>query len=74
MTASIEDATRLAQGATADVYAWGDGRVLKLFYERTPMHANEVLATSIAHQAGLPVPALLSELIEVAQGEGIARP
>jgi tRNA A-37 threonylcarbamoyl transferase component Bud32 len=66
-----ENATQLAQGTTADVYAWGDGRVLKLFHERVPIHANEVAATRVAHEAGLPVPAVLSELIEVNQREGI---
>jgi tRNA A-37 threonylcarbamoyl transferase component Bud32 len=66
-----ENATRLARGATADVYAWGDGRILKLFHERVPIHANEISATRVAHEAGLPVPAVLSELIEVDQREGI---
>jgi tRNA A-37 threonylcarbamoyl transferase component Bud32 len=66
-----ENATLLATGATADVYAWGDTRVLKLFKERTPWHANEVSATRAAHRAGLPVPAVIEGLIEVDQREGI---
>jgi tRNA A-37 threonylcarbamoyl transferase component Bud32 len=71
MSESIENATLLACGATADVYDWGNGRVLKLFHERVPIHANEVSATRVAHQAGLPVPAVLSALIEVGEREGI---
>ena len=71
MPESIDNATRLAWGATADVYAWGDGRVLKLFHDRIPIHALEVSATRLAHDAGLPVPAVLSDLIEVDQREGI---
>jgi hypothetical protein len=35
---SIEQATLLAKGATADVYARGVGHVLKLFRERLPWH------------------------------------
>ena len=71
MSVSAENATLLAKGATADVYAWGEGRVLKLFTERTPWHTNEVSATRAAQEAGLPVPALIDGLIEVGQREGI---
>jgi tRNA A-37 threonylcarbamoyl transferase component Bud32 len=71
MSGSAENATLLAKGTTADVYAWGEGRVLKLFTERTPWHANEVAATRAAREAGLPVPALIDGLIEVSQREGI---
>jgi len=71
MSGSAENATLLAKGATADVYAWGEGRVLKLFTERSPWHANEVSATRAAQEAGLPVPALIDGLIEVGQREGI---
>jgi hypothetical protein len=56
ISGSAENATLLAKGATADVYAWGEGRVLKLFTERTPWHANEISATRAAHKAHLPVP------------------
>ena len=71
MSGSAENATLLAKGATADVYAWGEGRVLKLFTERTPWHANEVAATRVAHEARLPVPQVIDGLIEVGQREGI---
>jgi tRNA A-37 threonylcarbamoyl transferase component Bud32 len=71
MSVSAENATLLTKGTTADVYAWGEGRVLKLFTERIPWHANEVSATRAAQEAGLPVPALIDGLIEVGQREGI---
>ena len=71
MSDLVKSATPLAKGATAGVYAWGEGRVLKLFTERTPWHANEVAATRAAQEAGLPVPALIDGLIEVDQREGI---
>ncbi len=68
---SIEKASLLAKGATADVYAWGIGHVLKLFPERDPWHANEVAATRVAHKASLPVPEVIDGLIEVGEREGI---
>lgn len=68
---SIEKALLLARASTADVYAWGDGRVLKFFHERTPWHANEVAATRAAHAAHLPVPEVIDGLIEVGEQEGI---
>jgi hypothetical protein len=71
MSDSIENATLLAKGTTADVYAWGEGRILKLFTERTPWHANEVSATRVAHEAHLPVPEVMDGLTEVGQREGI---
>jgi len=66
-----EQRTLLAKASTADVYAWGDGHVLKLFHERTPWHANEVAATKAAHEAGLPVPEVVGGMIEVDGREGI---
>jgi tRNA A-37 threonylcarbamoyl transferase component Bud32 len=71
MSGSVENATLLAKGTTADIYAWGKGRVLKLFSERTPWHANEVAATRAAYKACLPVPQVIDGLIEVGQREGI---
>jgi aminoglycoside phosphotransferase (APT) family kinase protein len=68
---SVEKTTLLARASTADVYAWSDGRVLKLFHERTPWHANEVTATRVAHEARLPVPEVIGGLIEVGEREGI---
>jgi len=71
VSGSTGNAMLLAKGTTADVYAWGEGRVLKLFTERTPWHANEVAATRAAHKARLPVPEVMDGLIEVGQREGI---
>jgi len=67
----LERATLLAKASTADVYALGVGRVLKLFHERTPWHASEVTATRLAHEARLPVPEVIDSLIEVGEREGI---
>jgi hypothetical protein len=53
---SINKTTLLAQGSTADIYAWKERKVLKLFREHTPWHANEVAATKTAYNFGLPVP------------------
>ena len=33
----------IGRGRTADVYTWGDDRILKLFQERMPRHAVEHL-------------------------------
>jgi tRNA A-37 threonylcarbamoyl transferase component Bud32 len=71
VSGSTGNATLLAKGTTADVYAWGEGRVLKLFTERTPWHANEVAATRATYKACLPVPQVMDGLIEVGQREGI---
>ena len=68
---SIQNAKLLSHGATADIYEWGDGRVLKLFKERLPWHANEVAATKRAYDAGLPVPKVCSKLIRVGVQEAI---
>ena len=62
----------LAVGATAEVYAWGEGCAPKLFNERVESHRLELLATRAAHLAGLPVPGVLGEeLVEVEGREGI---
>jgi tRNA A-37 threonylcarbamoyl transferase component Bud32 len=68
---SIEKAILLARASTAEVYAWGNGQVLKLFHGRSPWHANEVAATRVAYKANLPVPKVIEGLIEVGEREGI---
>lgn len=68
---SINNTTLLTQGSTADIYAWEEGKVLKLFREHTQWHANEVTATKAALNSGLPVPEVFSGLIEVDKKEGI---
>lgn len=61
----------VASGATADVVAWGDGQVLKLFREKAPYHAHEVAASEAAYRAGVLTPAVTHGLIEVDGREGI---
>ncbi len=50
--------TRVGVGRTAEVLAWGDGLVLKLFYEGFPtrLAEAEARATRSLHEKGLPVP------------------
>jgi len=45
-------------GRTAEILAWGDGRVLKLLFEGLPkrMAEEEARATGRLHELGLPVP------------------
>lgn len=50
----------IAYGRTAEIYAWRDGQVLKLFYDWFGLENIETEAcnTRAAHEAGLPVPAV----------------
>ena len=49
----------VGRGRCADVFAWEDGRVVKLFYKTmSGMAEREYEATRIAHQNGLSVPAV----------------
>jgi aminoglycoside phosphotransferase (APT) family kinase protein len=63
---------RLAQGRTAEIFAWGDARVVKLFREDIPESAvmREFEATRLVHQAGLPVPSA-EAVVEVDGRRGI---
>ncbi len=70
-TDPIENARLLAKGMTAEVYAWGVGRVLKLFLEPSPWHAREIAAARFSHKANLPVPEVIDGLIDVGEREGI---
>jgi aminoglycoside phosphotransferase (APT) family kinase protein len=49
----------IGQGRTADVYAWGEGRILKLYQEHMPVHLveQEYNVTRVAQASGIPVPA-----------------
>jgi aminoglycoside phosphotransferase (APT) family kinase protein len=51
-------ANLLALGRTAEVYAWDEGRVLKLFFDWCPESwvQQEARVTRAVHAAGLPVP------------------
>jgi aminoglycoside phosphotransferase (APT) family kinase protein len=68
----LEDALLVGKGFCSDVYAWGDGRVLKLFH-RPDSHARaqrEFAATCAVHAAGLPVPAAY-DVVEIDGRYGI---
>jgi Ser/Thr protein kinase RdoA (MazF antagonist) len=62
----------LAAGRTAEVYAWGDGRVLKLFRPEWGMEnaTRELAAARAIHAAGVPCPRA-DEAVEVAGRAGI---
>ena len=56
----------LAQGRTAEIYAWEDGKVIKLFREWVPCGDAEYEArlACLVHASGMPVPAV-GELLEI---------
>lgn len=70
---ALDRAEPVGKGLSAEVYAWGGGRVLKLFHEgpvaRTRVE-REFIATHVIHEAGLPVPAVY-EIVEVEGRLGI---
>jgi aminoglycoside phosphotransferase (APT) family kinase protein len=69
---SLTRAELVGRGFCSDVYAWGDGRVLKLFHGGiSPADAQrEYTATRAVHTAGLPAPAVF-EIVEVESRHGI---
>ena len=62
----------IGKGLTAQVYGWGQGRVLKLFESWRPEEKveRELRATRAVHAAGLPAPAVY-EIVEVEARQGI---
>jgi len=62
----------VGRGFTADIYAWGPGRVLKLFHEPgAPERAErEFRVTRAVHAAGLPAPAV-HDLVTIDGRQGI---
>ena len=62
----------IARGRTAEVFAWKDGQVLKLFLAGFPAKQakHEAWMTEAAHKAGLPVPAV-EGIVEVEGRQGI---
>jgi aminoglycoside phosphotransferase (APT) family kinase protein len=54
----FKQAKLVGRGFTSDVYAWGTGRVLKLFHSWVPQERaeREYRITRAVHAAGLPVP------------------
>lgn len=69
---SQQSSALLARGRTAEIYAWGNGRVLKLFFDWCPESwaRQEARVTRAVHAAGLPVPAV-EDMIEVDGRTGI---
>jgi aminoglycoside phosphotransferase (APT) family kinase protein len=69
---TLERAAIVGKGFCSDVYAWGEGRVLKLFHGGIARDRadREYAATRAVHAAGLPVPAAC-ELVEVEGRPGI---
>ena len=68
-----EKGEMIARGRTAEIFAWKDGQVLKLFLEDWPVRtdaAKEAETTRAAHKAGLPVPAV-EGVVEVEGRRGI---
>lgn len=62
----------IAVGRTAEIYAWGEGRVLKLLRPGFPpgLIPQEEAITSAVHQAGIPTPQIY-EVVEVDGRPGI---
>lgn len=68
----LDDLRLVGRGRTADVYAWRQDRVLKLFHNGFSQERvrREALATRIAHQAGLAAPRV-GGLVRIAGRLGI---
>jgi aminoglycoside phosphotransferase (APT) family kinase protein len=62
----------IARGRTAEVFAWKDGQVLKLFYDWVPpvWVETEAKVSRLVYEAGLPAPAI-DGLVEVNGRRGI---
>ena len=62
----------LARGRTAEVFAWKDGQVLKLFFDWVPpvWVETEAKVSRLVYEAGLPAPAI-EGLVEVNGRRGI---
>jgi len=63
----------IALGRTAEIYAWQEGQILKLFHNRFSLNAIEYEARvgRAVHNLGLPVPAVLGEIIQVNERNGL---
>src|SRR5215831_11334048 len=71
-TAILTAAALVGRGFCSDVYAWGDGRVLKLFHGAPGRGRaeREYRATRAVRAAGLPAPAAY-ELLEIGGRWGV---
>ena len=72
MTTRKEPGKRLGAGATADIYAYGENQVLKLYRSWVPDDwiTHEAKSTEVAHNFGLPVPRI-DEVISDGERRGI---
>ena len=68
----MEKGKLISRGRTAEIFAWKDGQVLKLFLAEFPFSEaeHEAQITEAAHKAGLPVPAV-EGVVEVEERRGI---
>ncbi len=62
----------IAEGRTAELYPWGEGKVLKLYHTGFPPEGveHETRAARAIAAAGLPVPAA-GEIVEIKGRRGI---
>jgi uncharacterized protein (TIGR02172 family) len=69
---TMEKGAQIGQGRTADVYAWGEDRILKLYQDWMPRHLveQEYAVTRAAQACGVPVPAT-EEVVDVDGRVGI---
>jgi uncharacterized protein (TIGR02172 family) len=72
MSTGLKKGDLLARGRTAEVYAWGNDRVLKIYLDRRAEGSAEYEAaiTRAVHAAGIPVPAV-DDLILLENRRGI---
>jgi len=72
MDSSTQLSAPIAQGRTAEVYAWGDASILKLYHTWCPPDwiDNELLVARAIARAGVPSPAV-GEIIEINGRRGI---
>lgn len=68
----MEKGPKLGEGRTAEVFEWGEGKVLKLYRDWCPREwaRHEAEVTRTVHAAGLPVPAV-SYVVDVEGRPGI---
>lgn len=69
---NLNTAEIVGRGLTSDVYSWGEGRVLKLFYPQFAASKveSEFAMTRAVHAAGIPAPAA-HEVVEIEGRLGI---
>lgn len=71
MVCSMINYPRIAEGGTAEIFAWDEDTILKLYYEETPPGEaeEEAIRASIAYEAGVNTPAVIDTItVEARQG------